>query len=233
MQKELGYYTCGAHAFDTKLKAMMYGHANGLPLQWHFNDEVYNTYDWSKEPELDLDSLYNMRARQIRETYDYVILAYSGGSDSNNVFESFSRQGLLVDEIFTSWSLDVTEKYLDYSGSEKSSWNTNAEFELHTKHRLNYIKNQSPRTKISLVDSSKTILDGLLHSNSASWVEQKNDVLNVTGAMQFNPIYFNDIRKRFDKEKSIAYVIAIDKPKLHIINNKLVQRERWKWKRFP
>lgn len=221
MNKHLGYYTCNRIEFDTKLKAMMYAHSNNLPIKWHFNDDIFNSYDWSVEPKLDLDSLYDLRARQIREKYDYVILSYSGGSDSNNVLESFLRQGLLIDEILTCWSLDVTEKYLNYSGTEKSSWNNNAEFELHTKHRLEYIKNKSPRTKISLVDSSKTILDGLLSSENGSWVQEKNDVFNVTGALQFNPIYFNDIRKRFDKEKSIAYVIAIDKPKLTIVDNKL------------
>jgi hypothetical protein len=221
MNKKLGYYTCDGIEFETKLNTLMYAEQKHLPIQWHFNDETFNPYDWTVEPALDLDTLYDMRARQLREKYDYIILSYSGGSDSNNMVESFLRQGLLIDEIITSWSLDVTKKYLDHTGNEKSPWNNNAEFELHTKGRLEYIKNKSPRTKITLVDSSKMLLDGILNSGDAGWIQNKNDVFNVTGAYQWNPIYFTDIRKKFDKHQKVAYILGIDKPKLMVINNKL------------
>jgi hypothetical protein len=221
MQKDLGYYSCNGIDFDTKLKAMMYANETNLPIGWHFNDEVYNTYNWSVEPGASLDTLYDLRARQLREKYDYIILNYSGGADSNNILESFLRQGLFVDEIITNWALDATDKYLVHSKEEKSPWNTNAEFELHTKHRLEYIKNKSPNTKITVIDSSKMILDGLITAGDGSWVQEKNDVFNVTGALQYNPVYFNDIRKRFDTKTSIAYVIGIDKPKLILQNNSL------------
>jgi hypothetical protein len=221
MDKKLGYYSCNGIEFATKLDALLYAQKKNLPIQWHFNDETFNSYDWSVEPELSLDTLYDMRAKQLREKYDYIILSFSGGSDSNNMVQSFLRQGLLIDEIITSWSLDVTEKYLDLSGKETSPWNNNAEFELHTRSRLEYIKNKSPQTKITLIDSSKMLLDGLLNSGDAGWIQNKNDVFNVTGAYQWNPIYFNDIRKRFDKQQKVAYIMGVDKPKLMVINGGL------------
>lgn len=221
MFKELGYYTCDGKVFETKLQAMLYANPKNLSITWHFNDEYYNAYDWSIEPEQSLDDLYDLRARQIREQYDYVILSYSGGSDSNNILESFLRQNLFIDEIITNWALDASSKFIVCDKDVKETWNNNAEFHLHTTHRLNYIRNKSPKTKISVLDTSKSIIDGLLNGNDANWVETKNDVFNVTGAFQFNPLFFSEVRKRFDGLGRVAYVLGIEKPRLTIRDNKL------------
>jgi hypothetical protein len=221
MIKELGYYSCSGIVFETKLQAMLYANRKTLPIQWHFNDEKFNSYNWSIEPELTLDQLYDLRARQIREEYDYVILSYSGGSDSHNILESFLRQGLFIDEIITNWALDVSSKFIVNDVKVKDAWNNNAEFHLNTKNRLDYIKNKSPNTRITLLDTSKTILDSLLNNSNGDWVNTKNDVFNATGAFHWNPLYFSELRKRFDKLKRIAYVIGIDKPRLIIKENNL------------
>jgi hypothetical protein len=221
MFSELGYYICDGKIFETKLKAMMYANDKKLPIKWHFNDKEFDSYNWAIEPEQSLDSLYDARARQIREQFDYVILSYSGGSDTNNILESFLRQNLLIDEVVTSWALDVTSKFIVCNENVKDPWNNNAEFYLHTRHRLEYIKLKSPRTKITVLDSSKSILDGLLDNDNATWVETKNDVFNVTGAFQYNPLYFSNIRKSFDSLKKVAYIIGAEKPKLVLIDDKL------------
>lgn len=221
MFAELGYYTCDGKAFETKLQAMLYANPKNLPIEWNFNNSTFDSYNWSKEPELSLDTLYDLRARQIREEYDYVILSYSGGSDSNNILESFLRQGLLIDEIITNWALDAGSKFIVKDPTVKDPWNNNAEFYLHTTERLNYIRNKSPRTKITMIDSSKAIVDSLIDGDDATWVQTKNDVFNATGAFQFNPLYYKEVRKRFDKMTKIAYVIGIDKPKLKVVGNSL------------
>jgi hypothetical protein len=219
MFKELGYYSCDGKIFKTKLEAMLYAEPKKLSIDWNFNNEIFDNYNWTIEPSFSLDELYNLRARQIREQYDYVILSYSGGADSNNILESFLRQGLHIDEIITNWALDANDRFIVKDSSVKESWNSTAEFYLHTASRLDYIKNKSPKTKISLIDSSKSIIDNLLNNSNAEWIYGKNDVFNVTGAFQYNPAYCSDIRKRFDSLQNVAYVVGIDKPKLMIINN--------------
>jgi hypothetical protein len=221
MDKKLGYYTCNKIVFGSKLQAMLYANPKNLPIEWYFNDEKFNSYDWSIEPELTLDQLYDLRSRQIREEHDYVILSYSGGSDSHNILESFLRQGLFIDEIVTNWALDISSKFIVNDVKVKNAWNNNAEFNLHTKHRLNYIKNKSPNTRITLLDTSKSILDSLLNNSNVDWVNTKNDVFSATGAFQYNPLYFSELRKRLDKSNSIAYIIGADKPKLIIKENNL------------
>ena len=199
MIKKLGYYTCAGLEFESKIQAMVHAATVKKEIVWHFNDDVFDKHNWSDEPESTLDQLYNQRARQIREEYDYVILSFSGGADSFNVLESFLRQGLLIDEIITNWSLDISEKFLVYDKAERSPWNNNAEFKLNTVDKLEYIRNVSPRTKITILDTSKTLIDGLLTADDASWTQSKKEVLNANGANTFNYIYFDDIRKRFDK----------------------------------
>lgn len=221
MNKKLGYYTCNGIEFESKIQAAMLAQETDSTFQWHFNDEVFKNYDWTQEPELTLDQLYNKRAREIREQYDYVILSYSGGSDSNNVLEAFLRQGLLIDEIVTNWALDLSEKFTVLDTSERESWNHNAEFHLHTKGRLEYIKSVSPRTKITMLDTSKALIDALLLNGDASWTEKKKEVLNLTGSSQYNYIYFAEVRKRFDKFHRIAVINGTDKPKLTLKDGKL------------
>ena len=221
MHPKLGYYTCNGILFQTKLKAMLYANPRNLPIQWHFNNEKFDSYDWSIEPELSLDQLYDLRARQIREEYDYVILSYSGGSDSHNILKSFLRQGLFIDEIITNWALDVSSKFIILDEKVKDSWNNNAEFGLNTKNQLDYIKNKSPNTRITVLDTSNSILDALINNSNGDWVNTKNDVFNVTGAFHWNPLYFLELRKRLDKLNRIGYIIGIDKPKLLIKENNL------------
>ena len=221
MFSELGYYTCDRKIFETKLQAMLYANPKNLSITWHFNDKQFDSYNWSVEPSQSLDSLYDLRAKQIREEYDYVILSYSGGSDSNNILESFIRKNLFIDEIITNWALDASSSYIVCDENVKDTWNNNAEYYLHTKHRLQYIKDKSPKTKISVLDTSKNIIDGLLNNSDANWVETKNDVFNVTGAFQYNPLFFSEVRKRFDGLGRVAYVIGVEKPKLIVKDDKL------------
>jgi hypothetical protein len=218
MNSKLGFYSCQGKVFDSKIKAMIYANPLNLDIGWHFNGDVFGKYDWTVEPTKTLDELYDERARRIREEYDYVILSYSGGADSHNMLESFLRQGLFIDEVVSNWALDASKKYLDTSGGNTNSSNNNAEFYLNTKHRLDEIRNRSPLTKLTVNDTSKTIIDGLLTKDDPSWVENRNDVLNVTGVFTYNLPYFKEIRKTFDKGKKVAFVLGVDKPRVHLVD---------------
>ena len=78
-------------------------------MDWIFHDDAFSKYPWHIEPEASLDQLYDARARQLREKYDYVVLSYSGGSDTHNILESFIRQGLHIDEIVTNHMTTATQ----------------------------------------------------------------------------------------------------------------------------
>ena len=105
----LGHYTVGEQWFYSNRDALEAGHLTGQPVAWHYYDDVWSTAHsaghWRNQ---NLKELYYARARQIREQYDYVAVMFSGGWDSRNIIESFSAQGLRIDDIivFTTQELE-------------------------------------------------------------------------------------------------------------------------------
>jgi hypothetical protein len=65
----------------------------------YFYDKEFLAFDWKTEPRESLSELYKLRAQQLRDKYDYLILAYSGGIDSTNMLESFYYNNIHIDEI--------------------------------------------------------------------------------------------------------------------------------------
>jgi hypothetical protein len=217
--KHLGYYSVNGIPFASKNEAAIYATATKQKLAWHFNDEVYNNYNWTIEPEQSLDELYDQRARQLREQYDYLILSYSGGSDTHNILTSFLRQGLLIDEVLVNVN-DKINKIIVDDMSINSNWNYGAEYKLQIYPRLQEIKNSSPRTKITVVDTSDSIMESMKAAGDASWVIGKKEALNISAITRYNYLYFSEIRKKFDKDKKIATIVGVEKPLSYISNNK-------------
>lgn len=68
-------------------------------LRYYYFDKEYSSVDWTVEPQLALDRLYLEQAQRIRDKYEYVVLAYSGGYDSTNILETFHYNGIKLDRI--------------------------------------------------------------------------------------------------------------------------------------
>ncbi len=62
-------------------------------------DDVFDTLDWTKEPDESYNSLLKERALQIRDEYNYIRLYYSSGSDSETCLQTFIKNNILIDEI--------------------------------------------------------------------------------------------------------------------------------------
>lgn len=216
IDKKLGFYICNNIEFDSKIQACVYGTANDKDVAWNFNKEAFNSYNWSAEPELTLDQLYDKRARELRETYDYIIVSYSGGADSHNLLMSFIRQNLHVDEIVvnTMEKGDVNFKNIKIETSSSSAPAT--EHVLQTIPRLKEISNLCPNTKINVLDLTDYLLESFKNVGDASWVLNKREKLNPINVTRFNYLYFSEIRKKFDKDKKIAVVLGVEKPRVYI-----------------
>lgn len=221
MNKKLGYYSVGNNNFESKIKACIYGNDKSDPVVWHFNEDVFENYSWHNEPVESLDTLYDKRAKQLREKYDYLIVSYSGGADSHNLLEAFLRQNLFIDEILVNTMTEGNSKYLPISIDNKSSHNAAAsEHALQTIPRLKEIAARSPNTKINVIDLTQFLFTFFKGYGDASWIETKREGLNPLNATRYNYLYFSDIRKKFDKDKKIALVLGVEKPRTFIHKNK-------------
>jgi hypothetical protein len=106
---KFGFYQVGNLKVYSKVEALELQAKFNQPISWHYNDHVFETVEWTKEPVKSLADFYQERAKQIRDCYDRVILFYSGGADSHNMLHSFIQAGVHIDEIvsFHSFSADA------------------------------------------------------------------------------------------------------------------------------
>ena len=103
------YYQVGSRIFYSKVEALIEATQTNVHPTWHFADHVWSAINWQQDFNRDLRELYYGRARQLREMYDYIVISYSGGSDSRTVLDSFLKQGLHVDEILHAWPRAATK----------------------------------------------------------------------------------------------------------------------------
>ena len=209
-----GFYRCNNKAFPSKVNALLYSKTINKPIEWVFHDDVYSTYDWGVEPTDSLDELYDRRARELREKYDYLILSFSGGSDTNNILECFIRQGLHIDEIVTNHISRVTRSTTILDSANQSSSIFAAEHELQAIPRLQYIHKHLPKTKITVLDVSDVVFNGI--KDDVSWVLDKNDHLSVGQLFRYNYFHFGDMKRQFDKDLRVAIITGTDKPRTYI-----------------
>lgn len=118
---KFGYYQVGDLRTYSKLEALELQQRTGHFPEWQFNRRAFDAHPWTQEPALDLWQLYKLRAQQIRDSYDYVVLFYSGGSDSQNLLGAWIDQGCRIDEIATQWNYSATQKKMGYWNGEVSA----------------------------------------------------------------------------------------------------------------
>lgn len=211
----LGWYEIGGKVFWTKAEALMHASKFGLKqkdLHWNFNDAVFSKFNWSEEPIGNIRDYYHLRAQQLREKYDYLILNLSGGSDSVTVLYSFIQQGLHLDEVVVRYAGAGTSKYQANSTNLDAS-NEFSEFEFAAKPILKWLETASPRTKITVHDFSKDVIDSNLvwDENFIYWT---GDYVTPGCVVRYNNVTNIEHLRNFDKGKSIGIIFGVDKPRV-------------------
>jgi len=215
----LGYYQIGNTHYWDKASALMAGTKAGLKykdLHWNFNDSVFGNFDWTVEPPGDIRNYYHLRARQIREKYDYVILNFSGGSDSATVLFSFIQQGLHLDEVVVRHATTGTSKFTPSNKNYDAS-NEFSEYEYAAKPMLKWLEKVSPRTKITVHDFSKDVLDENLvwDENFIHWT---GDYVTPGCIVRYNHVTNLEHLRTFDKGKKVGIIFGVDKPRVLLDN---------------
>jgi len=219
INKKLGYYIVNGIEFDSKIKASIYAQSTNSDVHWIFNNNVFEKYQWNIEPIDTLDDLYDRRTKQLRDTYDYIIVSYSGGSDSHNIVESFLRQNLHIDELIINTMEKGNKPFTKINPLVKDAKNAAAEHYFQTLPRLKEISKKSPKTKITILDMTDYLFNDWLKAGDASWILDKREGLNPLNVTRFNYIHFNETRKQFDKSKKIGLILGVEKPRTFIHTN--------------
>jgi hypothetical protein len=200
-----GFYEVNGHKTFSKMEAVELEQRFGVHSQWNFNQSVFGKENWLEEPTLDLSRMYRMRARQIRESYDYCVLFYSGGSDSNNILSYWLQEGLKLDEIATMWNLE---------GSKDKESYMNAEINHVVFDRVQKLKDQGLDFKFRLIDITRDTIDGIMNAGE-DYIYLLNNHFTVNHIAKNN---FRDKIKDYAdliaQGKSVCFVWGIEKPQI-------------------
>jgi len=200
---KFGYYTVGDLKTYSKLEAVEWQQRFGHFSEWNFNRAVFDACDWQQEPAIDLWELYKARARQIRDSYDHVVIFYSGGSDSHNLLSAWIDAGLKIDEILTYWN---------YEGSGSRDNLQNSEPDRVVFPHIKQLQDRGIGFLFRLVDTSSLEIKTLSDPNLDYSIN-----CNFTPATVFKDYLrteIEDYRNLIAAGKKLCFVLGIDKPQM-------------------
>lgn len=209
---KLGYYTLDNKVYYSKFQVLSESTKRGQYPHWHFNQEVFGAMNTTIEPQVDIRTLYKMRAQQLREKYDYLRLEFSGGSDSATVLMSFINNGIHLDEIVCRFPKQGA-KGLQGNVKDTSSENILSEFEFAAKPFLHYVSVNHPQIKITIHDFSEDIIK---FNGDESWIYKAKDYLHAEHTFKHDPLATKDQIALAEGGKTIGIIYGIDKPKVCI-----------------
>jgi len=213
---QYGYYMVGPTKFYSKFEAVKAMQRTGIHLTYHFHDEVYSKYDWAKEPTASLDELYRRRCQQLREKYDYLVLCYSGGGDSQNILDTFVKHDIYPDEIMT---------YHNYSVNPREHM-TNKEVIEVAYPRAKAVVDAHPHIKHRLIDFGPKTHDFFINSPDMDRIVDTNWSMFSPGSTVLCYIHQldQDYLDMIAQGKRVGFVIGFDKPRVWEVDGRWCHR---------
>jgi hypothetical protein len=214
--KKLGYYQVGEKSYFTKIEALEAATLYNQFPEWNFNNEVFTSCNWLREPSTPLKELYRIRAVQIREKYDYLRIELSGGADSTTALYSFLFNNLHVDEVVFRYPLTGSKNFSNDPFNTKCE-NSLSEWEFAAKPLLDWISVHYPKIKITMHDYSDDMINKKFDEEH---LLKSREYLQPQHSFKHDQITTVDQKKLADKNLRIGVIYGIDKPKMCIKDGK-------------
>lgn len=208
-----GFWKVGDQKFINKYQALLHATKTGLNVRYEFFDQVWNNFNRSLIGKIPLNELYRQRAQQLRDSYDYLILYFSGGADSWNVLRSFLDNGIQLDEICVKWAKDTIDKGIYKPNDQNTTaFNYLSEWDLAIAPALEWVSTYYPHVKIEIVDWFEN-RSSIGSEEAFSVVNHWHDV-EVPSLAVWSP---NEL-KLTEKGKKVAGIYGVDKPQVYFEN---------------
>ena len=219
IQDKLGVYRVGDLKFYSKLEAIEMHVKTGIHPHWDFNEDVYSSYDWTIEPPDDILELYRKRAEQLRSQYDYIILMYSGGSDSHTVLDTFLKNNIKLDEIASQLEYNITGKKDSYPNAE--IFRVAFPVIKECKEKYPWFKDVNHRA----LDSSDFIIDYFSDKKTRlDWIYKANMFLTLNHVARNEQLLklVPEWAKLIDQGKKVCILWGADKPRMSHEDGKFI-----------
>lgn len=202
-----GFYLCEGLKFHSKMEALEFSKISGKPIYWNYNDEAFSLHDWTKQPADSITELYRKRAQQLRDNYDYLVLIYSSGSDSDNILKTFIDNNIKLDEVVS---------MIDYTGSKDRLSKLNAEIFEVAIPTIKECQKKQPELKHRIHDITDDVIEKFSFLDLNYLYEQNGLYSNFQSTLHEIKKKIYDWNEKFNSGKRVAFIIGVDKPKLEI-----------------
>lgn len=205
-----GFYQVGNKKFYRKIDAITEHSKSGIHPHWNFNETAFSSYNWTQPVDISLNELYRMRAQQLRDKYDYLVLCFSGGIDSYTILRAFHDNNIFIDEILIFGPFKGTEST---KSNSNEAWNLRSEVDFQALPMLKKLGVDS-RTKVTMYDYTDDLLDYYANPN---WIEDFNPGVRYNSSMPKNILLHNATRnylQQYDAGRRVGFIHGIDKPRI-------------------
>lgn len=206
-----GYYSVDNQRYDNKITALLRASELNTDVKFHYFDDIFFKAKKNKLLlDINLEEAYRIRAQQLRDSYDYLILNYSGGSDSHNILHVFLKNNIPLDCIYVQWPERLMDKGLfTVNSADKSTANFHSEWELVLKKDLQWLAQTHPEIKIELFDWLDCVDE---HFYTDKIFEQNvTNLPSMARSIKQNN-YSKTETDMASKGKRVASIFGIDKP---------------------
>jgi hypothetical protein len=214
---KLGCYRVNGLKFYSKLEAIDVHSKTGIHPHWDFNEAVFNSYDWTKEPETSLQELYQQRAQQLREKYDYIVLMFSGGADSTNVLKTFINNDIKIDEVVS---------YMAYESNRDKDAFFNAEIFRVSIPLAEQLKIEYPWLKHRVIDLTEFMAEHFKKKNNKfEWIYDMNSCFSPNNSCKESlPLKIKEWADIIHSGKKFCVLWAHDKPRIWHVDGRFLFR---------
>jgi hypothetical protein len=211
INEKYGYWQVDDLKFEYKFDALRTASLLNKSVSYVFHDPVWDSFDRSQLGKHTVQELYRERAQQLRDTYDYLILYYSGGSDSHTILRVFLDNNIKLDEICVKWPEPYRDgKLYVPSCTDTSAKNYWSEWDFCVKPVLNILKSTHPEIFINIVD----YVDDLDRVNMNSIFTNAMHVRSAGGMLYSTTLSTT-------KKRSTGHIYGVDKPIISLKDDQL------------
>jgi hypothetical protein len=209
-KRNSGFYSVGNKVFNTKIQACIYATESKQDLKFIYFDFAWKNSD--KTIHANLKDLYKLRAEQLRDENDYLILNYSGGTDSWTILNTYLTHNIFLDEVVIKWPLkaiyDGNRNIHTPNLNNKHPSNYLTEWEAFMLDDIKMIEKLSPKTKITIYDFS----DKLFNIDEKTIYDlPSNHFISLPSIVRMGSQTDSEIK--LDDNK-VASIYGVDKPLL-------------------
>lgn len=198
------FYKVGLKIFTNKLLALRESMLSGNFPEFHYCTSSFENVNWSTKIPLSFDALCDIRAHQLRNQHDHLVLAYSGGTDSQTIWETFKRNKIHIDDIVVSYYSKGTDCFKQSMPYDAVSW-------LRKNH-------YDSTTNIISVDRSDNVHK--TYFSSENWIldDPVNAFSRYEATMSKNSFWL-EVDKKY-ANKNYCKLVGYEKPCVRLENKK-------------